>query len=332
MNEKLVELNKNLIECRFNGNVLISKNKKIVFDSSYGYHNIQTEERLRRDSIMRIASITKTFTAIAILKLYEDGFLDLNDSISKYMEDFRYDITIHQVLSNSSGIANFSLDMDFTEILNSDNLLKELIGVFKDKELIFEPGTQFGYSISGYLILQYIIEKITGLTYYEYISKVILIPSGMNHTFMEEPEKYPYNRAIPYTMIDDKLCEANFIDMRIAGAGGGLMSTIEDIFKLDNALLDYRLLSKENTEKIFSVQVRVSDNDFYGYGMVGNKFVHNGEEIMRYYHSGGGAGVRSIHNFFRDKDVIAIIMSNLDNIGIFHKASSLLYDFVLEEL
>lgn len=320
----------NLIqENGFNGVVLISEQEEIVFQHAYGYHNVKEEARLMDDSIMRIASITKTFTAVLVLKLCEDKIIDIQDSISKYIPGFKHKITIHHLLSNSSGVANFSLDMDFKAILSSADILGSLIDYLQKEELHFEPGSMFEYSNSGYIIIQRVIEIVTKLSYFDCLKKYVLIPLGMNDTYMESPDNTPKNHAVPYTCKYGNIVEVPPFDMRIAGAGGGIMSTVQDIHRLNNAILNKRLLSEESTSLLFDRQIEVTENDFYGYGIIGNTFIHNEKEILRFYHSGGGFGVRSFNTIFYNENIQVILLSNLDDKDLFNKTKNMIDEFVL---
>lgn len=295
----------------FNGVVLIAKNHKSIFSKGYGYRDIFKQKPIDITTPMRIASITKTFTAVAILKLQEQGLLKTSDSVRKYIPSCKHDITIHHLLSNSSGIPNFSLEYDFSEALNSENVLKSLINITINYDLNFEPGAKFEYSVVGYLVLQYILEQITNNSYYNFLSENILLPLGMNNTYFEDPGLNIEDAARQYTL-KDELVEVDFFDMRVAGAGGALISSASDLLTFNNALLNHTILSKKSVELIFGKHTFIVQDNYYGYGMIVTQ--HNDYSIMRRrnYHSGGGFGVRSFNTLYPDDDLQVILISNTD--------------------
>lgn len=320
-----------LSKTSFNGNILVAVNEKVVFNKGYGYSNVDRKLKNNPDTIMRIASITKLFTAVAILKLVEESKVKLSDLVSKYINTFKHPITVHHLLSNSSGIAGFDINSDFTEISNSANVLDSIIKIFMNKELEFEPGSRFMYSISGYLILQKIIETVSGMTYYNYLHKEILEPLNMKHTFFEDEDFDKKNMAVPYSLNEGKLIPAVTFDMRIAGGGGALLSTTEDILKLNLSLLNNSILPENLSKKIFSKQIIVSDNDAYGYGMIINTNLEFGYQLHRFYHPGGGFGVRSSNTIYPEKKLQVIILSNLDDKNIFNEVKLLVDSFLLNQ-
>ncbi len=326
-----LELNKKIKELNFNGALTITKNHSPIFAEGFGYSDIKSLRKNTPDTPMRIASITKTITAVAILKLYEDGKIHIHDKVNKYIDDFLYDeITIHHLLSNSSGIANFPLDYDFSDILNSSNILKSLIDMFKNNPLQFKPGSRFGYSVSGYLILQYILEKVSGLTYYDYLKKNIFDVLDMSNTYFEHPDLVIENRAKPYNYADNTLKEVDFFDMRIAGAGGGLISSSNDLSKFAKALMSNQIISKESVSKLFDKHVKVTEYDYYCYGMILSINSDYGKERRIYYHPGGGLGVRSIHTFFPDDDLYLSLIANSGDKDTFKGVREILYKFLLD--
>ncbi len=305
------QLNSMIKKTPYNGVVLITEAQKPVFSSGYGYKDISKKQPIDITTPMRIASITKSFTATAILMLQEQGKLKISDSVKKYMPNCPHEVTIHHLLSNSSGIPNFSLEHDFSEALTSDNVLESLIDIFIHDDLNFKPGSKFEYSVAGYLVLQYILEQVTNDSYYNYLSKNILLPLGMKDTYFESPGLYIEDAAKQYTL-RETLEEVDFFDMRIAGAGGGLISSAADILLFNNALLNNEILSKQSVDLIFGHHTFIVEDNYYGYGMIVTQ--HNDYSIMRRrnYHSGGGFGVRSFNTFYPDDNLQVILISNTD--------------------
>ena len=311
-------------EINFNGSILISKNQEIILAKGYGYACFEHEVENESNTVHRVASITKTFTAACILKLVEDGRISLNHTLDMYIPDFFKgdQITIHHVLSNSSGIANFSLDMDFFDILNSDSILNSLIDLVKDKSLQFKPGSKFNYSIAGYLVLQFIIEKVSGLSYETYLKQNFFDKLEIFNTGLEEPNRVIKNKSHNYKIEDNKIMKADYIDMRIAGGGGGLYSNVYDIYRFNNSILNHEILSKESCELMFEKHIKADEYNSYGYGMIIAEGIVENTFVKKYYHPGGGNGVRSMNTIYPNKKIQAILISNIEDRETFNKMYS----------
>lgn len=319
-------------EIKFNGSILVSSHDEIILAEGYGYACFEHGINNKAGTIHRIASITKTFTAACILKLVEDKKLSLKDKISKFIPDFNKgdEISVHHVLSNSAGINNFDLEMDFYEIVNSDNVLSSLIDLVKDKPLLFEPGKMFNYSIAGFLVLQYIIEKVSGISYEEYLKVNFFDKLDIKNTGLEHPNRLVKNKSFNYKIIDEEVALADYIDMRIAGGGGGLFSTVYDIHRFNNSLLNSEILSKESTDKMFTGQIKADEYNSYGYGMIIAKGILDGVQIDKYYHSGGGNGVRSMNTIYHQENMQAIIITNIEDKNNFNKMYTFIEDLIKE--
>ncbi len=312
--EKLtLALDKYLSTSEYNGTVLISKEDKIVLAKGYGYANFEHKVENSTDTVFRIASITKQFTAFGALKLVEMGLVKLDQTIDKYFPEYKEAarVTIHHLMSNSSGIPNFELDMDFYEIFKSDDYLMGLIRLAFDKDLFFEPGTAFYYSVSGFLMLQKIIEIESGLDFETFMQKNVFSPIGMNSSGFESPGKVISNWAYGYQLLGNKIEVAPYVDMRIAGGGGGMYSTAFDLHLWNQALMNHTVMPKELTMKMFGEYVRADEENCYGYGIFTERGHYYGKDRYRYYHTGGGPGVRSLNMIYPEEKIEIIILSNL---------------------
>ncbi|MBI9009239.1 MAG: beta-lactamase family protein [Tenericutes bacterium] len=317
----LETLNSFLDKRGFNGEILISIANEVILKKGYGFASFEHNVPNTADTVMRIASITKQFTAACILKLYEDGLLDLNDLLMKYIPDFIQadKITIHHLLSNSSGIANFELEMDFYPFTTSDNVAKALIDYIKDKPLLFEPGSKFNYSISGYLVLQYIIEIVSKQDFESYLKKTFLKKLGMLDTGFDFPNRVVRNKASCYKITDGLIECADYIDMRIAGGGGGLYSTVMDLYKWNKSLLTHQILKEETIKKMIEPHIKADEVNSYGYGTIIANSEVNGHDIVKYYHPGGGNGVRSFNTYYPQIEVQVILISNVEDVKTFER-------------
>ncbi|MBN2696226.1 MAG: beta-lactamase family protein [Bacilli bacterium] len=308
-------------ECGFNGSVLVAKEKDILYLDSFGYKDIKHKIRLDENCIFRIGSITKQFTAVAILQLVEKGICNLSDTIDKYIDNVPYEqkISIHQLLANCSGIPNFNPFEDYSEHLHSQNFHLSMIDkVIFPLPLSFDPGTKFEYSAGGYLILTYLIELLSKQTYAEYLQEHIFSLLEMNHTgFCFNEVTLPEFTSL-YDVIDGEIVEAKDIDMRIASGGGGLYSSINDLFKWNRALINCQILSSQHKEMMFSVQTRINDRGGYGYGVISVEIQENDKPHRLVYHPGNGPGAYA-HNNIIDDNIQLIILSNINDGTTFNR-------------
>jgi CubicO group peptidase (beta-lactamase class C family) len=166
--------------------VLVAKNNKVLYRKAFGYANLELDVKLQPDHIFRIGSITKQFTAAAILKLEEEGKLSLQDVITKFIEDYPthgHTITIEHLLTHTSGIKSYTSMKEWdAEMHKKDFSPEEMINFFKKEPMDFAPGEEFLYNNSGYFLLGYIIEKASGKTYEEYLKDTFFEPLGMENS------------------------------------------------------------------------------------------------------------------------------------------------------
>lgn len=317
----------------FNGVILIEKNNEIIFYKAYGYQDKKNNILNNIKTKFGIASITKQFTAALILKLYEDNRLKLDDTLDMYLPEYEIGkkITVHQVLSNCSGIANFSLDIDFTSFVESEDVTKALVDYIISLPLMFEPGSKFYYSISGYLILQYIIENITGLSYEDYLKESFLDKLNMENTGVLSPNNNVLDLAIGYDSLGDNPKLAINFDMRIAGGGGALYSNATDLLQWEKALLNNQVLQKDNTNLMFTKHIKADEVNNYGYGFVIAQGMINGKQRLKYYHPGGGFGIRTFLTIYPENNITVIMLSNLGDAKIFNNTRTAIDKLLLEE-
>lgn len=332
MKDKLDLIDQVLKEMSYNGVISVIHNEEILLSNAYGYGNFEHEILLTSKTPMRIASLTKQMTAVAILQLFELSKLDIRDTIKKYIDDYPRgdEITLHHLLTHTSGIANFPLDMDFYPVLNSDSVLDALIDLFKYQPLDFNPGEKFSYSVSGYLVLQYVIEQVSGLSYEAYVKKYIFDPLHMNHSGYDHYRNIIKNRAYPYDYENNVIKNAHFVDMKIAGAGGGLYASLEDLQKFNLALLNNQILSPSSYDRMFAHQFEIAEDVYSGYGIFIQTCEYLGKRRVKAYHAGGGPGVRGMNIFLPDDHLSIIMLSNVNDANTFnsclHKVESILLE------
>lgn len=229
-----------LLTARFKPNgpgceVLVAKHGQIVYQKAFGLADLEFSVPLQPDMVFHLGSITKQFTAVAILQLAEQGKLSLQDSIQKFIPDYPakgHTITIEHLLTHTSGIKDympFHTDKAFLE--RWDVTPKQLIDTFKNDPLDFEPGTRFAYSNAGYYLLGYIIEKISGKTYQNYITDNILRPLDMTRSYFDTAGIVIPKRVKGYRQDGAVYKNADYWSPSMEYAAGGLISNTGDLFK-----------------------------------------------------------------------------------------------------
>lgn len=289
----------------FSGSVLIARNGEVLLTKGYGFADRERKISNTPQTKFRLGSITKQFTAMAIIILEAQDKLDVQDPICKYLTECPETwetITIHHLLTHTSGIPNFTDFPDYSRTSATPSPPEETIDRFQDEPLDFQPGERWSYSNSGYILLGYIIERVSSQSYEEFLQENIFTPLQMTNT------GYDHNQddlAVGYKSIFSK---ADFIDMSIPYSAGGLYSTVDDLYKWDQAFYTKQLLPQDYLDQIFAAHVAIpsSDGMAYGYGwMVG---LEDGRQIIT--HGGGIEGfVTNIARYPQDKTVI-IILSN----------------------
>ncbi|MDP4085805.1 MAG: serine hydrolase domain-containing protein [Bacillota bacterium] len=290
---------------QFNGVVLVAKNGKAIFEKGYGYADVANGIHNQTSTEFRIASLTKSFTAVSILQLEEAGKLKTTDPISKYFPTFQNGdkITIHNLLTHSSGVANHFNLTDTTKPISLSSFI-ELMG---KQKLTFSPGTKYKYSDTGYMILASIIEKVSGESYMEYYKEHIFDIAGMQHTYFRKAEAR--RMAIGYENM--KISEMEDDESQYAGAGD-IISTVDDMLKYNNAFLNGKLLSSEKVKEMETGYIDTVPLGIfkYGYGwLVADNLISFGKPMIE--HSGNLPGFKSdIINFPEDRITIIVLSNN----------------------
>jgi D-alanyl-D-alanine carboxypeptidase len=224
----------------FRGSVLVGIDGKIVFEKGYGLADEEWSEPNTPATEFRIFSVTKQFTGACILLLQERGLLSVQDTVSKYIDnlpDSWRPITIHQLLTHTSGIPNYvGVSQRAKELERLGATPREMIDLVAAEPLDFKPGTQLRYTNTGYILLGMIIEKVSGQTYSAFLKKKIFEPLSMEHSGYDDQTAILMNRASGYSNRDGHLVNAEFGDISFPFAAGGIYSTVEDLYRWNEAL------------------------------------------------------------------------------------------------
>ncbi|HMQ08808.1 MAG TPA: serine hydrolase domain-containing protein [Saprospiraceae bacterium] len=256
--------------CPSGGVVLIAKGGKEIFSKAYGMADLELNVPMRTDHVLATGSITKQFTAVAILKLVQEGKLKLHDDVRKYvpeLETFGKIITIEQVLTHTSGLPNFVDLDDFDAFAIRELSPLEIVLLTKGQSLLFEPGTEYAYSDSGYILLGLIIERQSNMSYAAYLESNIFRPAGMNNTWYVDTERIIPNRVKGYSVVNDVVVHTAYIHMSIPHAAGAIFASAGDLLIWSNALKNGEIISDSLLQKAWNpVILPDGTSTAYGYG------------------------------------------------------------------
>jgi CubicO group peptidase (beta-lactamase class C family) len=290
--------------------ILVAKKGEAIYRKAVGKANLEMDVNMVPENVFMLASITKQFTAVAILMLVEQGKLSLEDSITKFIPDYPTrgkTITIHHLLNHTSGIKSYTGIGNLVKVAREDKTLDELIDYFKDEPMDFDPGEGFSYNNSGYVLLGKIIEVVSGTTYDAFLKENIFDPLGMTNTRYGSNRQLIKNRAMPYEQDDETFVNANYLSMTIPHAAGALVSTIDDMLKWQNALSQNTLISASTFQKaINGSNLNNGEHIPYGYGL--GEFQLKGSK--GYTHSGGIFGTSTNGIYLIDEEIYVIGLSN----------------------
>ena len=269
---------------QFNGSILVAENGKVIYKKGFGMANMEWSIPNQPDTKFRIASVTKQFTAALVLQLVDEGKIKLDGKITDYLIDYRKDtggkVTIHQLLNHTSGFP------DLPEISrNPYNNAADFVKKFASAELQSEPGVKYSYSNSGYWILGAIIEKVTGKSYETVLTERILKPLGMTNSGYAHHSTLLEKHASSYEKTLAGYLNAPYIDISIPYAAGSMYSTVEDLFKWDQALYEDKILSAASKKLMFTPGLA---NYGYGVRITDQPIGKTDRKTRVIWHAGGG--------------------------------------------
>lgn len=293
----------------FSGNALIVIDGKSTYSKSFGYAIRESQVKNTIDTKFRIGSISKPITAIAVMILFEKGLIDVNDHLSKYIPDIPVtwnDITIHQLLTHTSGLAHQPEDMDTKHNLT----IEETLEIYQSLPLVHEPGTAMSYSNMGYFVLSIIIEKVSNLPFDSFVQEEVFEKLGMFDSGGDYPNLILLQRAEGYEVnANGKVEHAGFDNMLIKRGAGNMYSTVEDLYKLEKAFSTNLLLTEETLGKMmtpYTADIDMGKDVKYGYGL---DIVQN-DSINMIFHTGGVLGFQSMFYLFPERGIVIIACAN----------------------
>ena len=291
----------------FSGTILVARDGKPIVSKGYGMANVELNVSNSPETVFRLGSVTKQFTAMAIMMLQERGKLNVADPMCNYIADcpdMWKPITIKHLLTHTSGITNYTAFPDFAKTTIMPITTSAMTDRLKKEPLEFTPGEKFNYSNSGYYLLGAVIEKASGKTYADFLQENIFTPLGMKQTGYDDPLRIIMHRAAGYQKQSGKVINAAYMDMTVPYAAGSLYSSTGDLLIWDQALYTEKLISKKSLDQMFTP---LKGESGYGYGWgVGKRFDHR--EIS---HGGGIYGFATEISRFPEDRVTVVVLSNI---------------------
>jgi len=310
---------------RFNGNILVAKDGNIVYEQSLGYADFNTKRLLNDSSVFELASVSKQFTAMGIMICKERGLLSYSDPIKKFFPGLPYgDITVRQLLTHTSGIPPYEEQFEKSWDRKKIAINRDVIAMLQQKNdtLLFKPGSKWQYSNTGYALLASIIEKVSDLSYNNFMEKNIFQPLSMTHTFIYNTRrsggKIPANYALGFIYSDslkryilpDSVKKFDMVYYLDGIVGDGCVnSTTGDLLKWDKALHANKLVSKSSLDEMLSPLAQQSPKDtsgFYGFGV----FIQKSPKGKVISHTGGWPGYATFLMRRVNTDETVILLSN----------------------
>jgi len=291
---------------QFMGTVLVARGNDVLFSKGYGSANLEWQIPNAPSTKFRLGSVTKQFTAASILLLEERGKLKIDDPVKKYMADApaAWDkMTIFHVLTHTAGIPNFTNFPDYQSTEATATTPEKLVARFRDKPLEFQPGERMNYSNSGYVLLGYLIEKVSGQSYEKFLQENIFSPLGMKDSGYDSNSAVIQHRAAGYTPSPNGLVNAGFIHMSVPFSAGALYSTTEDLLKWEQGLFGGKVLSAASLQKMTTP----FKND-YAFGLE----VHTTNGRKRIDHGGGIEGFNTELAYYPDDKLTVVVLGNLN--------------------
>ncbi|HUQ10856.1 MAG TPA: serine hydrolase [Steroidobacteraceae bacterium] len=298
---------------KFSGALLVARDKQVLVRGAYGLANRETQQDNHADTRFRIAAVTKMFTAVAVLRLVQEGKVRLGDPISKYVPEINGKplarATIHQLLTHTSGAADFLGSRYDVHHLDMKSL-QDYIEWFGVDELVAAPGKRYYYSNFGYLLLGRLVEQASRRSYYDYVQDVVFGPAGMANSGFD-PEDVDAGRAEIYERPagTGMWINAKYVLDRRATSAAHAYSTVDDLHRFVMALRGYRLLDAAHTRMMLEPQQRIWPGNDYGYGAMILSYEWTGRWIG---HAGGYTGMDAQLWFSPDTGYTVIALSNMD--------------------
>lgn len=292
--------------------ISVSQNGKLIWSEGFGYSNRKPKTKVDPSkTLFRIASISKSITALALAKLVDDKQINLSESIYTYLPNYpkkAYDFTIKELGGHLAGIRHYRGN-EFT--INKKMTITEGIDLFKNDPLLFEPSTQFSYNTFGYVLLSEVMQKASEIEFNTLVNESVFKPLGMTNTMLDDSEiDYP-NKTNFYRK---KRILSKSVANEYKVAGGGFLSTSEDLIKFGEEIILPTTVSKEALSEMITSQ-KLKSGKITGYG-IGFSVECSKQNTHKYYHTGGGIGASTILLIYPKEQIVISVLTNKSGVSM----------------
>jgi CubicO group peptidase (beta-lactamase class C family) len=294
----------------FTGFIFVAQGGEPVYAKGFGMADRDAKSVPTANTTFRIGSVTKQFTAAAILELQEQGKLSVHDTVRQHLPNYPEGdrITVHQLLTHTSGVWSYTSDIEWMKTdAATPHTTEQMVATFKDKPLDFEPGEKFSYSNSGYVLLGAIVEAASGQSYADFVEKEIFAAAGLTRTtYGDDPALGDVAKGYVIGR-DERIEPASKIDMSVPHGAGAIRSTANDLVKWHAALTGDEILSAESKGQLYR-----PEQANYAYGWVVTKV----GEHTRIGHNGGINGFSSFYARLPDEDIVVVAWTNHEGFAL----------------
>ena len=288
---------------------------EIVFSEGFGYADLENRVPMWPHTKMRIGSVSKPITSVALARLYEAGILDLDAPIQQYVPNFpekRFPITVKQVAGHLAGIRHYRNE----EFLSSRRFgtIEEGLAIFRNDTLLFEPGSRYSYSSYGWNLISAVVEGASGTSFLDYMADHVFLTLGLRHTVADYTDSLIYHRTRYYEKDgNSRVINAPYVDNSYKWAGGGFLSTAEDLVRFGDAMINSDFLKPETVALFFASQT-TTDGEETGYGI---GWSSGTTEDGRYWvgHGGGSVGGTTAFTMYPDEKIVVAVICNMTDAG-----------------
>ncbi len=292
--------------------VAVARGDSPIYAKAFGLANVELNVPATDETVFRIGSITKVFTAAAVLVLVEDGKVELDAPISKYLPDYPEhgaSIKVRQLLNHTSGVVDFTRLPDYRKDRPLDVTQEEVLDRFQNLPLDFPPGTKHRYCNSGYVLLALIIEKASGESYREFVEQRLFAKLELNRTYCDAAFRIIPNRASGYTTWGGKLRNGSHVSLSQTTGAGNLASTATDLVAWQRGLMKHRLIKCRSVREM-TQRGKLDDGRPFNYGLGVRVTKFSGRSVIR--HAGGIAGFRGDLAFYPEDEITIAVLANND--------------------
>ncbi len=292
--------------------VAVMKDGKVIWSTGFGYADLEQQVKAGPKTVFRVGSVSKSLTSAAIGRLVQEGRLDLDQPVQRYVPTFprkQWPITVRQVAGHIAGIRHYNPG-EFESTRHYPTVAEGLT-IFEEDSLLFEPGTKYAYSSYGWNLISAVIEGASGEPFLDYMRKQVFVPAKMTHTVPEYADSIIPWRAHNYVRGPDKqVLNAPYVDNSYKWAGGGFLSTTEDLLRFAEAMRTGTLLKPETVQQLWT-SLKLNDGKETGYGIGWG--VGKDAQGHRYYgHTGGSMGATANLRIYPDDGLVVVLLVNSD--------------------